>query len=129
MGCACCMAAVGVPADEDAPDDVRDVNTVLLLLCLVASNISRGNKGLHVKQRPFKTFPSSSRGTILKSFFRKHFRPHVTHSPRFLRTSSSSCFDITDPVMLKSEPNESIFRSSICTVPVLSLCVVSCIGR
>jgi hypothetical protein len=64
--------------------------------------------GLHLKHFPFVTRPASVRGIILKTFFLKHFRPQVTHSPLFLRMFVSSSADITEPVVLKSLPRFSI---------------------
>jgi hypothetical protein len=64
--------------------------------------------GKHLKHFPFVTRPGSVRGRNLKTFFLKHFRPQVTHSPLFLRMVVSSCADITEPVVLKSLPRFSI---------------------
>ena len=68
-------------------------------------------KGLQFRHLPFNTLPWSSMGTILNSFFRKHFWPHLTHSPRFLLSSSSSDRFITEPVVLKSVPTCSMLLS------------------
>jgi hypothetical protein len=63
------------------------------------------SRGLQFRQRPSKTLPGSLIGTIRSSFFWKHLRPHVTHSPRFFLSFSSSFPLITNPVVLKSVIN------------------------
>lgn len=114
----------------DVIDELRAVGAVLVLLLnaemevavavvvLLSTRISRGMSGLQLKHRPLRTLPSRSSGSILKSFFLKHFWPHVTHSPRFLRLSSNSCLVMTDPVTLKSRPRESMLVVVVVVVDV-----------
>jgi hypothetical protein len=68
------------------------------------TTVADGN-GLQFKHRPSRTLPGTVMGIILNTFLVKHFRPHVKHSPFFLRKSSSCCLVITDPVASRSVPN------------------------
>jgi hypothetical protein len=63
------------------------------------------SRGLQFRHLPSKTRPGSLMGTIRSSFFWKHLRPHVTHSPRFFLSFSNSFPLITSPVVLKSVIN------------------------
>mmetsp|Transcript_17854 Transcript_17854/g.51116 ORF Transcript_17854/g.51116 Transcript_17854/m.51116 type:complete len:208 (-) Transcript_17854:313-936(-) len=82
----------------------------------VAGRVSAGStvcwlltsRGRQFRQRPSRTRPWSVIGTILNSFLWKHLRPHVRHSPRFRRCSSSSRRVMTEPVALRSAPSRSM---------------------
>mmetsp|Transcript_8608 Transcript_8608/g.18632 ORF Transcript_8608/g.18632 Transcript_8608/m.18632 type:complete len:225 (-) Transcript_8608:61-735(-) len=94
------------------------------------------SSGLQFKHRPLSTLPCSVMGVILKSFFWKHFRPHVTHSPRLSRYSLSCAGVMTDPVAWKSVPRRSIpsmmivcvsrFSCQNCVVVVVAVVVCCC---
>jgi hypothetical protein len=76
------------------------------------STPSPEDNGLHRKQRPLSTRPCSFIGINLKSFLLKHLRPHLTHSPRFFRSSSRSSRFMTEPVELKSVPKWSMMTET-----------------
>jgi hypothetical protein len=111
---------------EKRSRSVRDVLRATEATAAVWMWTSLGWMGWQFKHLPLTTLPGTSNGTILNSFFRKHFSPHVVHSPRFFRVSSSSAFDKTLPVLLKSNPIESIFALTSVRAVLWCLVVRAC---